>query len=80
MTCLFSTTVTPTILLSGIENEGEAPESSLTNKRSKFEALAFLRKALGRHGQAAKIVMDGLRLYPAATRQLGNLECREMFW
>lgn len=31
-----------------------------------------------RHGQAAKIVTDGLRSYPAAMRQMGNLDRREM--
>ena len=31
-----------------------------------------------RHGSPAVIVTDGLKSYPAAMRELGNLECREM--
>ena len=31
-----------------------------------------------RHGKAEKIVTDGLRSYPAAMRDLGNLDRREM--
>ena len=41
-------------------------------------ALAILKKALKRHGRAQTIVTDGLRSYPAAMRQLGNLARREM--
>jgi putative transposase len=61
-----------------VDHEGEVLESFVTKKRDKFAALAFLKKALKRHGKAEKIVTDGLRSYPAAMRQLGNLECREM--
>jgi len=46
--------------------------------RDKAAALAFLKKALKRHGRAEKIVTDGLRSYPAAMRQLGNFDRREM--
>jgi len=46
--------------------------------RDKRAALKFLRKALKRHDQAEKIVTDGLKSYPAAMRELGNLERREM--
>ncbi|SCY97027.1 DDE domain-containing protein, partial [Novosphingobium aromaticivorans] len=38
----------------------------------------FLKKALKRHGRAEAIVTDGLRSYPAAMRQLGNLDRRKM--
>jgi putative transposase len=61
-----------------VDHEGEVLESFVTKKRDRFAALAFLKKALKRHGKAEKIVTDGLRSYPAAMRQLGNLECREM--
>ena len=37
-----------------------------------------MKKTLKRHGQTDKIVTDGLRSYPAAMRDLGNLECREV--
>ena len=53
-------------------------ESYVTKKRDRSLALWFLKKALKRHGSAEKIVTDGLRSYPAAMRDLGNLERREM--
>jgi putative transposase len=37
-----------------------------------------MKKALKRHGRAEEIVSDGLRSYPAAMRELGNLDRREM--
>ena len=37
-----------------------------------------MKRALKRHGKAEAIVVDGLRSYPAAMRELGNLERREM--
>ena len=61
-----------------VDHEGEVLESYVTKKRDKAAALRFMKKALKRHGQADKIVTDGLRSYPAAMRDLGNLECREM--
>ena len=61
-----------------VDHEGEIVESYVTKKRDKSAALAFMKKALKRHGRAEKIVTDGLRSYPAAMRDLGNLERREM--
>ena len=61
-----------------VDHEGEILESFVTKKRDKSAALKFLKKALKRHGRAEKIVTDGLRSYPAAMRQLGNLDRREM--
>ena len=61
-----------------VDHEGEVLESYVTKKRDKAAALAFLKKALKRHGRAQVIVTDGLRSYPAAMRQLGNLDRREM--
>ena len=61
-----------------VDHEGEILESFVTKKRDKAAALAFLKKALKRHGRAETIVTDGLRSYPAAMRQLGNLDRREM--
>jgi len=60
-----------------VDHEGEILESFVTKKRDKAAALAFLKKALKRHGKAEKVVTDGLRSYPAAMRELGNLERRE---
>ena len=61
-----------------VDHEGEILESYVTEKRDKSAALAFLKKALKRHGRAETIVTDGLRSYPAAMRALGNLDRREM--
>jgi putative transposase len=61
-----------------VDHEGEILESYVTKKQDKKAALKFLRKALRRHGQAEKIVTDGLRSYPAAMRELGNENRREM--
>ena len=36
-----------------------------------------MKKALKRHGQADAIVTDGLRSYPAAMKELGNIDRRE---
>ena len=61
-----------------VDQEGEILESYVTKKRDKTAALVFLKRALKRHGRAEQIVTDGLRSYPAAMRELGNLDCREM--
>jgi len=61
-----------------VNHEGEILESYVTKKRDKSTALAFMKKALKRHGQANAIVTDGLRPYPAAMHDLGNLDRREM--
>ena len=61
-----------------VDHEGEILESYVTRTRDKSAALAFMKKALKRHGRAEIIVTDGLRSYPAAMRQLGNLDRQEM--
>lgn len=61
-----------------VDHEGEVLESYVTKKRDKSAALRFFKKTLKRHGQAEAIVTDGLRSYPAAMRELGNLERQEM--
>ncbi len=52
------------------------PESEPDRRKS--AALRFMKKALKRHGGAEVIVTDGLRSYPAAMGELGNLERREV--
>lgn len=49
-----------------VNHEGEILESYVTKKRDKSTALAFMKKALKRHGQANVIVTDGLRSYNRA--------------
>lgn len=61
-----------------VDHEGEILESYVTKTRDKSAALRFLKKALKRHGKSEKIVTDGLRSYPAAMRELGNIDRREM--
>jgi len=61
-----------------VDHEGEVLESYVTKKRDKAAALAFLKRALKRHGKAEAIVTDGLRSYPAAMRDLGIEDRREM--
>ena len=60
------------------DHEGEVLESFVTRKRNKEAALAFMKKALKRHGRPEKIVTDGLKSYPAAMRDLGNLDRQEV--
>jgi putative transposase len=61
-----------------VDHEGEVLESYVTKKRDKVAALRFLKKALERHGRAETIVTDGLKSSPAAMREPGNIERREM--
>ena len=61
-----------------VDHEGEVLESYVTKKRDKAAALRFLKKALKHHGKAEVIVTDGLRSYPAAMRDLGIEDHREM--
>jgi len=61
-----------------VDHEGEILESFVTKKRDKSAALAFMKKALKRHGEVEAIVTDGLRSYPAAMRDLGIQERREL--
>jgi putative transposase len=57
-----------------VDHEGEILESFVTKKRDKSAALTFFKKTLKRHGKPEKIVTDGLRSYPAAMREIGNLD------
>ena len=49
-----------------VDHEGEVLESYVTKTRDKDAALAFIRKAMKRHGKARAITTDGLRSYKAA--------------
>jgi putative transposase len=57
-----------------VDQEGEVLESYVTKKRDKVAALAFMKKALKRHGSPAAIVTDGLKSYRAAMTDLGNAD------
>ncbi len=61
-----------------VDHRGEVLKSYVTKKRDKSAALAFIKKALKRHGEAEAIVTDGLKTYPAAMKELGNQDRRKM--
>ena len=61
-----------------VDHEGEVLESYVTKKRDKSAALTFMKKALKRHGKVEAIITDGLKSYPAAMKELGNEDRREM--
>jgi putative transposase len=61
-----------------VDHEGEVLESYVTKKRDKKAALRFFKKTLKRHGSPVEIVTDGLRSYPAALRESGIEDRREM--
>ncbi len=61
-----------------VHHEGEVLESYVTKNRDNSAALDFLKKSLKRYGRAEAIVTDGLNSYPAAMRELGNWDRREM--
>ena len=52
--------------------------TAVDRKEEVQEAIAFFKKALKRHGKAEAIVTDGLKSYPAALKELGIEERREM--
>jgi N-acyl-D-amino-acid deacylase len=60
------------------DHEGEVLESFVTKKWDKSAAPTFVKKALKQHGRPEKIITDGLRSYPAAMHNLGNLDRCEM--
>ncbi len=61
-----------------VDQEGEILESYVTKTRDKGAALAFMKKALKRHGPPEAITTDGLRSYGAAMSELGNSDKREV--
>ncbi len=61
-----------------VDQEGEVLESFVTKTLDKKAALAFMKKALKRHGSPAEITTDGLRSYKAAMTELGNSAKQEV--
>jgi len=61
-----------------VDHEGEILESYVTKTRDKTAALAFMKKALKRHGTPERITTDGLRSYGAAMKELGNSDRQEI--
>lgn len=61
-----------------VDHEGEILESFVTKTRDKAAALAFMKKAMKRHGKPEAVVTDGLRSYAAAMTELGNAKKQEV--
>ncbi|MEO9132201.1 MAG: IS6 family transposase [Sphingomonas sp.] len=61
-----------------VDHEGEVLESFVTKTSDKKAALAFMKKALKRHGSPAAIVTDSLKSYLAAMTGLGNADKQEL--
>jgi putative transposase len=61
-----------------VDQEGEVLESYVTKTRDKAAALAFMKKALKRHGSPETITIDGLRSYKAAMSEVGNADKQEV--
>ncbi|MDW4551606.1 IS6 family transposase [Defluviimonas sp. D31] len=60
-----------------VDHEGEVLESFVTKTRDKKAALKFLKKTMKRHGRPHILVMDKLRSYGAALREVGAAERQE---
>ena len=61
-----------------MDHEGEVLESFVTKTRDKAAALAFIKKALKRHGSPKAITTDGLRSYKVAMKDIGNADKQEI--
>ncbi len=61
-----------------VDHEGEILESYVSKARDRKAALAFMKKALKRHGAPGTITTDGCRSYGAAMGELGNRHKQEI--
>jgi putative transposase len=60
-----------------VDHEGEVLESFVTKTRDKKAALKFLKKTMRKHGRPEVIVMDLLRSYGAALKEIGAVHSQE---
>ena len=60
-----------------VDHEGEVLESFVTKSRDRKAALTFLRKAMKQYGPPGIIVIDRLRSYGAAMKEIGNASRQE---
>ena len=60
-----------------MDHEGEVLESFVTKMRDKKAALKFLRKAMRKHGSPEVVVIDRLRSYGAALKEIGGTARQE---
>ena len=61
-----------------VDYEGEVLESYVTKTRDKAAALAFIKRAMKRHGRPQAVVTDGLRSYDAAMKEIGGTHRQEV--
>jgi putative transposase len=61
-----------------VDHEGEVLESYVTKTRDKEAALAFIKRAMKRHGGPQAVVTDGLRSYGGALKEVGNADRQEV--
>jgi putative transposase len=61
-----------------VDHEGEVLETVVTAKRDKGAALKFRKRIMKKYGRPRNIVTDGLSSYPAAMKQIGNADRREV--
>jgi putative transposase len=54
-----------------VDHEGEGLEAFVSKTRDRKAALKFLRKLMKRHGRPEELVIDKLRSYGAALREVG---------
>jgi putative transposase len=50
----------------------------VTAKRDKAAALKFLKRIMKKYGQPRSVVTDGLCSYPAAMKEIGNVDRHEV--
>ncbi len=61
-----------------VDHEGEVLESIVTKTRDRKSAVKLLKKSMKRHRRPESIVIDRLRSYGAALKDLGRGDDREM--
>ena len=61
-----------------MDQEGEVLESYVTKTRDKAVTLAFIKRAVKRHGRPQTVVTDGLRSYGAAMKEIGSSDRQEV--
>ena len=61
-----------------VDHQGEVLESYVTTTRDKAVALAFIKRAMKRHGRPRAVVTDGLRSNGAALKEIGSADRHEV--
>ena len=61
-----------------VDHEGEVLETVVTTKRDTAAALKFLKRIMKKYGRPRNVVTDGLCSYPAAMKEIGNVDRHEV--